>query len=192
MIRLFTGWDAREAAGWHAFVDSVYRHASEPVSITRLPEKQLDGSNAFTFSRFLVPGLCGYDGWALYADGADMLCRADIAELWSMQDPRCAVQVVQHSYTTKFPRKYLGTPMESDNKDYPRKNWSSLVLWNCGHPALRRVIEDHRFAWLPDDLIGALPFEWNWLADEYGYDPKAKLLHYTAGMPVQALHMEAQ
>ena len=190
MIQLFTGWDAREAAGWHSFVDSVYKYASVPVTITRLPERQKNGSNAFTFSRFLVPELCGYQGWALYMDGADMLMRADIAELWALQDERYAVQLVQHNYRTNFPRKYLGTPMESDNIEYPRKNWSSVVLWNCGHPALQSAIEDHRFAWLADELIGALPPEWNWLADEYGYNNKAKLLHWTAGIPVQALHME--
>ena len=191
MIRLFTGWDAREAAGWHAFVDSVYKHTSVPVSITRLPERQLDGSNAFTFSRFLVPDLCGYQGWAIYMDGADMLCKGDIAELWDFRDERYAVHVVKHAYRSKFTRKYLGTPMESDNKEYPRKNWSSVILWNCAW-APQVVKRDHRFSWLPDEAIGELPLEWNWLADEYGYNNKAKLLHWTAGIPVQALHMEAQ
>ena len=190
MLRLFTGWDAREASGWHAFADSVYAYASVPVSITRLPERQLDGSNAFTFSRFMVPDLCAYDGWAIYMDGADMLMRADIAELHGLRDERYAIQVVKHDYRTRFPRKYLGTPMESDNIEYPRKNWSSVILWNCGHPALLRVIEDHRFAWLPDELIGDLPLEWGWLADEYGFNAKAKLLHFTAGAPIQMLHME--
>jgi hypothetical protein len=190
MIRLFTGWDAREAAGWHVFTDSIYAHASEPVAICRLPERQGDGSNRFTFSRFMVPELCNHEGWAIYVDGCDMLCRGDIAELWALRDERYAVQVVQHEYTTKFPRKYLGTPMESPNIDYPRKNWSSVILWNCGHWENRMPWGNlHRFEWLKDDCIGSLPKEWNWLADEYGYSERAHLLHFTAGMPVQALHM---
>lgn len=191
MIRLFTGWDAREAAGWHAFVDSVYANASDLVTVARLPELQGDGSNRFTFSRFLIPELCGLEGWAIYADGADMLCRADIADLWALRNPGYAVQVVKHDYRTKFPRKYLGTPMESANIDYPRKNWSSLILWNCAHPLNRAFAGAHDFAWLPDAQIGELPKEWNWLADEYGYNEQAHLLHFTAGMPVQALHMAA-
>jgi hypothetical protein len=190
MIKIFTGFDAREAAGWNAFVDSVYAYASVPVTIARLPERQGDGSNRFTFSRFMVPELCEHKGWGLYCDGADMLLRADIAELWALRDEKFAVQVVQHSYTTKFPRKYLGTPMESANIDYPRKNWSSVILWNCGHWANRAQWGNlHRFEWLEDELIGALPVVWNWLADEAGYNPKAKLWHFTAGMPVQALHL---
>lgn len=188
MIRIFTGWDAREGAGWHAFVDSVHKHASVPVSITRLPEHQGDGSNRFTHSRFLVPELCEFSGWAIYADGCDMILRADIAELWALRDDRFALQVVKHEYTTNFPKKYVGTDMESVNVDYRRKNWSSLILWNCRHYP-HMVKRDHGFSWLKDDEIGELPIQWNWLADEYGANKDAKLLHFTAGMPVQALHM---
>lgn len=75
----------------------------------------------------------------------------------------------------------------------PRKNWSSVVLWNCGHPANRVVtpafVENgsgaqlHRFTWLADELIGALPREWNWLPQELGPNPDAKLLHWTLGTP---------
>jgi hypothetical protein len=32
--------------------------------------------------------------------------------------------------------KYLG----NKNEDYPRKNWSSLILWNCGIPGKKDVI----------------------------------------------------
>ena len=98
-----------------------------------------------------------------------MICRADIAELWALRDPRTAVQVVKHDYKTKFPRKYLG----SKNEDYPRKNWSSLILWNCSsfinRPLTRKRVQEmtnqelHRFSWIPDERIGELPKEWNWL-----------------------------
>jgi len=97
--------------------------------------------------------------------------------------------VVKHDYKTKQKQKYLGAP----NQDYPRKNWSSVVLWNCAHEANAKITPDfienstgaelHRFTWLADDLIGELPIEWNWLPDEFGENLNAKLLHYTLGTP---------
>lgn len=187
MIRLFTGYDRREVIGWQVFCDSLIAHASEPVSITPLQGEQKDGTNAFTYSRFLVPKLCEYQGWAIFADGCDMLMRSDIAELWDLRDDRYAVQVVKHDYKTRHPRKYIGTEMESDNEDYPRKNWSSLILWNCARNAHLDPEGPasylHRFQWLEDAEIGELPIEWNWLADEYGSNDDAKLIHWTAGIP---------
>lgn len=193
MIRLFCGYDAREAAGFHAFVQSVIETASQPVAITPLTANQRDGTNSFTYSRFLVPYLCGYQGDAIWMDGADMLLRGDLMELWLRRADKYAAQVVPHEYTTKHQRKYIGTEMEADNANYPRKNWSSVILWNCGHPANRALTPSyvasqdgaqlHRFAWLSDDEIGALPADWNWLADEYGASTTAKLCHWTAGIP---------
>ena len=189
MIRLFTGYDDREAVGWHVFCQSVIEKTSEPVAIIPLSGKT-DGTNAFTLARFLVPSLCEFQGWAIFADGADMLLRADLADLWALRDGQYAVQVVQHDYTPKHARKYIGTAMESPNGAYPRKNWSSLVLWNCGHPDNAWLTRDavlaasgpglHRFNWTKQ--IGALPEQWNVL-DELGKDPDAKLVHYTNGIP---------
>jgi lipopolysaccharide biosynthesis glycosyltransferase len=195
MIRLFIGYDPREAVVYHVCVNSLIRQASQPLSLTplalrnlRYAERQKDGSNQFIYSRFLVPQLMNFSGWALYIDG-DMLLRSDIAELWKLRDESKAVLCVQHDYRTRMRQKYLG----AKNEDYPRKNWSSVVLWNCSHPANRRVTSDwveqatgaqlHRFTWLADDLIGELPREWNWLPDEFGPNPKAKLLHWTLGAP---------
>lgn len=191
MLRLFCGYDSREAIGFHVFTDSVIEH-SPRTAIIPMGNQQGDGTNAFTYSRFLVPALCGFTGWAVFMDGADMKLRAALSELMALADERFAVQVVKHDYKTKHPIKYLGTEMESANSDYPRKNWSSVILWNCGHPAHvinRRHLESqdgkflHRFQWLKDEEIGSLPIEWNWLADEYGYNKDAKLLHWTAGVP---------
>jgi lipopolysaccharide biosynthesis glycosyltransferase len=195
MIRLFIGYDPREAVVYHVCVNSVIRQASLPLSITPLAlgnlgyrERHRDGSNQFIYSRFLLPHLTGYTGWALYIDG-DMLLRADIAALWNLRDESKAVLCVHHDYRTSMRRKYLG----AKNEDYPRKNWSSVVLWNCGHPANRQLtvqfVEQatgaqlHRFTWLADNLIGELPKEWNWLPDEFGANPQAKLLHWTLGAP---------
>jgi len=196
-LRIFVGYDPREAVAYHTFCQSVLEKASAPVSFVPLAANTLagvyerttphDGSNAFTYSRFLVPFLCGFDGWALFADG-DMVCNADICDLFSLADASKAVSVVKHDYKTKHPVKYLGAP----NPDYPRKNWSSLVLWNCGHPANEvltpQMVETmsgaylHRFMWLKDDLIGTLPKTWNHLVGEYPKH-KAALHHYTLGIP---------
>lgn len=198
MVRLYVGYDPREAVAYHVFCQSVIEHASVPVSFHPLHrgmlqnfDGQRDGTNAFIFSRYLIPSLCGFEGWAIFADG-DMLCRADIAELWALRDERYAAQVVKHDYLTKHPRKYLGTPLEADNVVYPRKNWSSVVLWNCAHPSnrilTREYVEEaggsvlHRFQWLRDEEVGALPLEWNWLVREYEPKP-AKLEHFTLGIP---------
>jgi len=193
MIRLFTGWDEREALGSAVFDHSITSRCGEPVSITRLHGKQRDGSNAFTYARFMVPQLCAYEGFAIFADGADMLALADIGELWAMRDGQYAVQVVKHDYKTRHQRKYVGTDMECDNRDYPRKNWSSLIIFNCWHTANGFLNEKnvreasgadlHRFHWLRNDQIGELAPEWNWLSQEQGANAKAKIVHYTAGIP---------
>lgn len=196
MIRVFIGFDPREAVAYHVCANSIIRHASQPVAFTALALKNLadytethsDGSNQFIYSRFLVPHLMDYQGWAMFMDG-DMLVRDDIVKLWSLRDESKAVMVVKHDYKTKANNKYLG----SKNQDYPRKNWSSVVLWNCGHPDNRvmtpEFIENatgaqlHRFTWLADEQIGELPKVWNWLPDELGENPDAKLLHWTLGTP---------
>lgn len=201
MIRLFIGYDEREAIGSHVFVTSVLRRASMPVQISylHLPtltgyiERHEDGSNAFIYSRFLIPWLCAYGGWAIFADGADMLCLADIADLWALREMGKAVQVVKHDYVTRHRRKYVGTAMESANQHYDRKNWSSLMIMDCSSFLWRNInpasvsrmtgAELHRFSWIPDDRIGALPPEWNHIVMEQEPNPRAKIVHYTLGIP---------
>lgn len=202
MIRLFVGFDPREAVAYHTFCQSVIARCSMPVAFTPLAlnnlaggyvEGHTDGSNEFIYSRFLVPYLCNFQGYAIFADG-DMLCLEDLAELWDQRDPNKAVQVVHHDYQTTESVKYLG----AKNEDYPRKNWSSVIIWNCGHPANKVLTPEfvaaqsgkylHRFMWVDaygDDLIGGISMRWNWLAIEY---PELKhallsLVHYTLGTP---------
>ena len=196
MIPIFIGYDPREAVAYHVCTNSIIRHSSQPVSITPLAlnilkdynETHTDGSNHFIYSRFLVPHLMNYKGWAIFIDG-DMLLRDDINKLWELRDESKAVMVVKHEYETKMSEKYLG----AKNENYPRKNWSSVILWNCGHPSNDSVTPEfvqtatgavvHRFTWLTDDEIGELPKEWNWLDVEYEWNPLAKLVHYTLGTP---------
>ncbi|WP_310566966.1 glycosyltransferase [Hydrogenophaga sp.] len=196
MRNVFIGFDQREAIAYHVCANSIIRHARKPVAITPLAlnmlhgysETHTDGSNDFIYSRFLVPHLMGYQGWAVFMDG-DMLLRADINTLFELADPTKAVVVVQHDYKTTSSVKYLG----ARNQDYPRKNWSSVILWNCSHPSNQTLTPEyiqsssgsqlHRFGWLRDDEIGALPKVWNWLPDEFGENPDARLLHWTLGTP---------
>jgi lipopolysaccharide biosynthesis glycosyltransferase len=198
-IPIYIGVDPREMAGLHVFMQSVLQRASVPVAFIPLHRPMLhgfdgqrDGTNAFIYSRFLVPFLQNYAGWAIFADGSDMVCLEDVAKLWALRDESKAVAVVKHDYATKHDRKYIGTPMEADNASYPRKNWSSMVLWNSAHPANRRLTPElvtespgsflHRFQWLNDDQIGELPAEWNCLVGEQD-TAGAYLLHHTLGSP---------
>ena len=201
-IDLYVGFDSREEIGYHTFFSSVLHHTTTPVRITTLGSEPLrnvwrwgsqDGSNSFTYSRFLVPYLNEFKNWAIFCDGSDMLVRADMSELWMLRDYTKAVLVVPHEYKTRHPRKYVGTLMEWDNRDYPRKNWSSVMLINCAHHVWRDLLPNvvakldgsflHGFEFMQDKHIGHLPFEWNHLVDEYGANDAAKILHWTAGIP---------
>mgnify|MGYP000618963121 FL=1 len=196
MINLFVGFDPREAVAYHVFCNSIIQNTSVPVQITPLVLSQLqefnethdDRSNDFVYSRFLTPYLSDFKGWTIFADG-DMICQGDLKELIDMADPSKAVMVVKHDYQTKATQKYLG----NINENYPRKNWSSVILWNCDHPKHKILTPDfvskqtgkflHRFSWLDDQDIGELPLEWNWLASEYRVNREAKLIHFTLGTP---------
>lgn len=196
MLDLFVGFDPRESAAYHVFVQSVLNRTTIPVRITPLHEPMLrfdgqqDGSNAFIYSRYLVPSMMGYEGWALFCDG-DMVAQRDLADLWALRDDRYAVQVVKHDYRPASKLKYIGSPMTCPNAAYPRKNWSSVMLWNCGHPSNQTLTESvvanaggkylHRFEWLQDSEIGELPDHWNRLVGEQVGD--GSLLHYTLGVP---------
>lgn len=196
MIPIFIGYDPREAVAYHVCANSIIRHASQPVQIIPVAlnlfkdytETHNDGSNHFIYTRFLVPHLMDWSGWAIFIDG-DMVIRDDITKLWNLKNEYCDVMVVKHDYKTRMPVKYMG----AKNEDYPRKNWSSVILWNCSSFPNRKLTPEyvmkasgaelHRFTWLEDSRIGELPKEWNWLPDEYGPNTDAKLLHYTLGAP---------
>lgn len=189
-IRLFVGKDPRETVGYHVFVESVLsRTDPNLVSITALTGEQGDSSTTFSKARFHVPELCGYRGWAIWADGSDMLCRADIRELWDLRRPGYDVMIVPHDYRTKYPVKFLGQL----NENYPRKNQSSLMLMDCGNAVWRRPEYKamlngpaghlHRFEFLDEERIGHLPAEWNWLVSEQPFSKDAKIAHFTIGIP---------
>ena len=196
MIRIFVGYDTKETIAYHVCANSIIRNSSQPVGITPLAlstlkdynEIHTDGSNHFVYTRFLVPHLMNYTGCAIFIDG-DMVVTEDIVKLLELYDPSYAVQVIKHNYKTKQSIKYLG----AKNEDYPCKNWSSVMLWNCSHTKNKILTPEfvkhatgaqlHRFSWLSDNDVGELPVEWNWLADEYGVNNDAKIIHYTLGTP---------
>lgn len=196
MNTIFIGYDTKEPVAYHVCSNSIIRTSTSPVNIVPLAlhtlkdytETHNDGSNQFVYSRFLIPALMNYNGWAVYIDG-DMIVREDITKLLNLRDDSKSVMVVKHNYKTKTNTKYLG----AKNEDYPRKNWSSVILWNCSSISNRKLSPEfiqqstgselHRFSWLTDNEIGEIPVEWNWLADEYGPNPNAKLVHYTLGTP---------
>ena len=196
LLNVFVGFDQKEAIAYHTFVQSVIETSSVPLSITPLAENNLneysekhnDGTNKFTYSRFLVPYLMNFKGWAIFVDG-DMVCLSDFKNLKQFFDSNLAVSVVKHDYKTKQKVKYFG----QKNEDYPRKNWSSVIIWNCEHPKNKVLTPSfisnkegsflHRFQWLKDDEIGELPKSWNWLAIEYEETNNVDLIHYTLGTP---------
>lgn len=213
-LRVFIGWDASEMIAWNVARVSAIRASTIPLDIasialgnvrvrglyTRPTQPREHGyydeiseapmATGHAIARFLVPHLCDAgEAWALFMDG-DVLVRSDLAELVALADPRYAVQVVQHTHAPTAPTKMEGHTQTR----YPRKNWSSVVLWHCAHPANRALTVEmintrpgrdlHRFCWLEDGLIGALPVRWNVLIDEY--TPAAAdvaIAHYTHGVP---------
>ena len=201
MLRIFIGYDEVESVAWHTLCHSIYSKSSKPVSITPLHLNNLTGiylrdhderqSNSFSFSRFLVPYLCDFEGDAVFMD-CDMLLTTDISQLFELcrKDTDKAVHVVQHDYVPKDKTKYLGKVQHT----YPRKNWSSLIYWNNNHPKNRilttEIVRDesaaylHRFHWLDDDEIGSLDQSWNFLVGEYQAEKELPaLIHWTVGGP---------
>jgi hypothetical protein len=201
-IRIYIGWDGREPEAYDVARYSLIRRASIPVDVVpiKLDELRARGlysrgedqlaSTEFTYSRFLTPALAGFQGWALFCD-CDFLWLGDVAGLAAYTRTPKAVYCVQHDYRPKETTKMDGAVQTS----YPRKNWSSLMLFNCEHPSVRKLTPEvvnretgaylHRMQWAADDEIGALPVEWNWLEgwNEKPASGTPKAVHFTRGGP---------
>jgi lipopolysaccharide biosynthesis glycosyltransferase len=219
LLEIVAGADPREELGFQVSRFSAYRKTTEPLTIIPLREKALryqgiykrrheerEGrlwcpiseapmSTNFAVSRFLAKFLVE-GNWTLFCDFADMLFLGDPAELFALADERYAVMVVKRDFRTEAETKMDGQVQT----EYPRKLWSSVILWNVAHPGNARLTFEmvnelpgrdlHRFCWLEDHEIGALPLAWNWVA---GVDSVAdrpglgwgspKLLHYSLGPP---------
>jgi hypothetical protein len=197
MIRVFIGYDDNESVAYHVLAHSILRHASQPVSITPLVKRHMSSfyqrerssieSTDFSFTRFLVPYLSGYQSWSMFMD-CDMLMTADIAELFALCDDKYDVMCVKHDYVARDDVKFLGAVQTK----YDKKNWSSVILFNnsaCKVLTPQVVANEsglylHQFKWLSgDDRIGALPATWNYLVGEMRMPSIPKLIHYTLGGP---------
>lgn len=198
MIPVFIGYDAAETVAYHVLAHSIINRSSQPVSIAPvgndvLPRdiwhrpRGLKDSTDFSNARFVIPRLMDYQGWAIFMD-CDMLCLGDIAQLWRQRGQRFAVQVRKHVQEVKEgEKKFLGL----DQYAYKRKNWSSVMLINCAHPAWKKLdpntedgLKMHRFEFLEDDDIGEITGGWNELVTPGKHDQlEAPLWHYTYGGP---------
>ena len=197
MINIFIGYDSKEKVAYNVLSHSIIQNSTKPVAITPIAlnnlkddfvrERNALSSTEFSFSRFMIPHLMNYQGWALFMD-CDMLMFEDVSELWRMRDDSKAIQVCKHDYVPKEKTKFLGQTQTA----YPKKNWSSFMLMNCKKCSsltpdyVNRAsgLELHQFKWLEGEhLIGDLPLEWNWLVGEYEHKDDVKNVHYTKGGP---------
>jgi len=197
MLRVFIGYDPREAITYSVLAHSIQRHASQPVSITPISLDQLKKeyirkknplqSTDFSFSRFLTPYLSNFEGWSVFMD-CDMIVIDDISNLFTHANDKYAVQVVKHNHSPKEETKFLG----SIQSKYQKKNWSSVMLFNnakCKSLSVEYInsasgLELHQFKWLKsDDLIGDIPHSWNHLVGYDKPDTNVSLVHFTIGGP---------
>ena len=200
-LKVFVGHDSREDIAWQVARHSLLRHAQGPVQVHPLKQSTLrelglytrpadqSASTEFSLTRFLTPYLAAHDGWSIFCD-CDFLFTDDICRVVEGLDASKAVHVVQHDYAPSKTVKMDGKIQTT----YPRKNWSSFILFNGGHRAVKSLTPDvvnsqspaylHRLQWVDDADIGALPLTWNFLEGEY---PKPsdtpKAIHYTNGGP---------
>ena len=206
MIRVFIGYDDNESVAYHVLSHSILRHASQPVAITPVAKRHMQGfysrerstieSTDFSFTRFLVPHLSGYTGWSVFMD-CDTLLTTDIAELFALRDEQFAVMCVKHDYVARDDIKFLGATQTK----YEKKNWSSVMLFNneqCQALTPQVVANEtglflHQFKWLADESqIGALPPTWNYLVGEMTMPETPKLIHFTLGGPYFASYRECE
>lgn len=201
-LHVYIGWDSREPIAYEVAEHSLKKHASIPVNVVPIKlddlvakgayTREVDplASTEFTYSRFFTPWLAGFKGWALFCD-CDFLYLGDVAELLKYRDDSKAVMCVKHDYTPKATVKMDGKVQTN----YPRKNWSSFMFFNCDHPSTKKLTPElinretgaylHRMQWAKDEEIGEIPTEWNWLEgwNEKPSEGTPKAVHFTNGGP---------
>lgn len=217
-LYVYIGFDSREAVTSEVAARSILKRTESPLKISFLKHRELrkaglfqrpwltEGqsgqwkdlnddrpfSTEFSHTRFLVPALMKYKGWALFMD-SDMIFLSDIQKLFALADPKYAVMCVKHQHKVK----HGDVKMDGRQQlSYHRKNWSSFVLWNCGHEANAVITPErvnfmtggdlHAFSWLKDHEIGALPFSYNFISGispPIGQRMMPAVIHYTEGGP---------
>ena len=201
-LNIYVGYDSKEDIAYRVCKYSILKRSKSNIKITSLKLYELVAKNLykrdidplasteFTYSRFLVPALNNYNGWAIFCD-CDFIFFEDISNILLDIDQSKAVYCVQHDYTPKEKHKMDGQKQTI----YPRKNWSSFILFNCSHPSNKKLSVDlvnsetgsflHQFKWLEDNEIGSLDERWNWLEGwtSSHNDKKPYAVHYTRGGP---------
>jgi lipopolysaccharide biosynthesis glycosyltransferase len=201
MRKVFVGYTSYQDIVYQVAKHSIERHSRDiecyPIIQQALRdlgiynrEEDKKGSTEFSITRFLTPWLAGYKGWVMFCDN-DVLALTDVNQLFDLADDKYAIMCAKHTHTPTTDMKLDG----QRQTQYPRKNWSSVVLWNCEHPKNQFITPDlvnsvkplflHRFMWLEDSEIGEFSHEWNWLVEWYKepQDGNPKLLHFTDGGP---------
>jgi len=201
-MKIFIGYDSREDIAYQVCRESLARNSSvyldiKPIKQSEMREKGLYwrehdplSSTEFSFTRFLVPYLAGYKGWAVFMD-CDFLWRGDVAGLMDYANPYYGAMVVKHDYKPKETTKMDGAVQHQ----YPRKNWSSLILFNCEHLHIKAVTPElinresgmylHQLRFLWDACIGELPIAYNYLEGWHTRNdcPNPVAVHFTRGGP---------
>lgn len=200
-MKIFIGWDSREPVAYEVCKFSIERHnKNKNVSLHPLKQQSLRelglytrsedklASTEFSLTRFLVPYLSNYQGFSIFVD-CDFLWTEDVQILFDSADKTKAVNVVKHDYAPSEKEKMDGKIQHI----YPRKNWSSMMVFNNQHPSNKHLTPDlinkespqylHRFSWLNNDEIGNVSHEWNYLVGWYDDMNKPKAIHYTEGGP---------
>ena len=201
-LNFFVGYDSKEDIAYRVCKQSLLNTSSLKVNIKSLKLQELIAkklytrsvdplaSTEFTYSRFLIPALMNYKGWAVFCD-CDFLFFKDISLLFDSIQGDKAIYCVQHDYKPKEKHKMDG----QQQTIYPRKNWSSFIVYNCEHPSNKKLSIElvnsetgsflHQFKWLKDDEIGSLDERWNWLEGWTSGHNKEKpyAVHYTRGGP---------
>ena len=198
----FIGYDSKEDIAYRVCKNSLLSKSSLNINVLALKLHELVAKNfykrdidplastEFTYTRFLVPALMKYKGWAIFCD-CDFLFLEDIANILEKLSSDKAIYCVQHDYTPKERHKMDGKKQTI----YPRKNWSSFIVFNCSHPSNKKLTIDlvnqesgsylHQFKWLKDSEIGFLDERWNWLEGWTSNHNKKKpyAVHFTRGGP---------
>ena len=201
-LNIYVGYDSKEDIAYRVCKYSILKRSKSNIKIKSLKLYELVAKNLykrdidplasteFTYSRFLVPALNNYNGWAIFCD-CDFIFFEDISKILIEVDQSKAVYCVQHDYTPKEKHKMDGQKQTI----YPRKNWSSFILFNCSHPSNKKLSLDlansesgsflHQFKWLEDNEIGSLDERWNWLEGwtSNHNNKKPFAVHYTRGGP---------
>ena len=198
----YIGYDAKEDIAYRVCKQSLINKSTISISVKSLKLYELISKNfytrsidplastEFTYSRFLIPALMNYNGWAVFCD-CDFLFFEDISLLFNSLDDNKALYCVQHDYTPKEKHKMDGQKQSI----YPRKNWSSFMVFNCSHPSNKKLTKEivnaesgsflHQLKWLDDSEIGSLDERWNWLEGWTSNHNKSEpfAVHFTRGGP---------